>query len=166
MVLPACATVSGKSWLTRTKNLNLGRTPFDQRESYCENSLKPQLKQLDAYMKDNKFVAGATLTYVDFMFWEILDHMTLFGFGSFCFVLFTLLTSLTDNEPSKKTPPCSTGLTTWRLSSPTLKPCPRWKLTSLPTSSWRAPATIKWQNGAVMLSWRNRGKKCWSRKIK
>ena len=30
-------------------------------------------------MAGSKFVAGDTLTYVDFMFWEILDHMTLFG---------------------------------------------------------------------------------------
>ena len=30
-------------------------------------------------MKGSKFVSGETLTYVDFMFWEILDHMFLFG---------------------------------------------------------------------------------------
>jgi len=54
-----------------------GRTPFDQRETYCENTLKPQLKQLDRYMAGNNFVAGETLSYVDFMFWEILDHMEL-----------------------------------------------------------------------------------------
>ena len=57
----------------------LRSTPFEQRETYCNNVLKPQLKQLNAYMTGNKFVAGNTLTYVDFMFWEILDHMTLFG---------------------------------------------------------------------------------------
>ena len=55
------------------------RTPFDKREEYCNNTLKPQLKQLDAYMEGCKFVAGETLTYVDFMFWEILDHMYRFG---------------------------------------------------------------------------------------
>ena len=33
-------------------------------------------------MDGNRFVAGETLTYVDFMFWEILDHMT--RFGEFC----------------------------------------------------------------------------------
>ena len=54
-------------------------TPFEQRDAYCTNTLKPQLKQLNAYMAGSKFVAGDTLTYVDFMFWEILDHMTLFG---------------------------------------------------------------------------------------
>merc|ERR1712212_199389 len=51
------------------------RTPFDKRVEYCENTLKPQLKQLNAFMANNKFVAGETLTYVDFMFWEIMDHM-------------------------------------------------------------------------------------------
>ena len=30
-------------------------------------------------MEGCKFVAGETLTYVDFMFWEILDHMYRFG---------------------------------------------------------------------------------------
>ena len=60
-------------------------TPFEQREAYCNNNLKPQLKQLNSYMAGNKFVAGDTLTYVDFMFWEILDHMTLFGTFSLYF---------------------------------------------------------------------------------
>ena len=41
-------------------------------------------------MSGNKFVAGETLSYVDFMFWEILDHMELFdaslfdGLGKIC----------------------------------------------------------------------------------
>jgi glutathione S-transferase len=30
------------------------------------------------FLGKNKFVAGDSLTYVDFMFWEILDHMELF----------------------------------------------------------------------------------------
>ena len=34
-------------------------------------------------MKGVKFVAGDTLTYVDFMFWEILDHMELFDSSLF-----------------------------------------------------------------------------------
>jgi len=59
------------------------RTPFAQRETYCENTLKPQLKQLDRYMTGNNFVAGETLSYVDFMFWEILDHMELFDASLF-----------------------------------------------------------------------------------
>lgn len=59
------------------------RTPFDKREEYCNNTLKPQLKQLDAYMEGCKFVAGETLTYVDFMFWEILDHMYRFDDSMF-----------------------------------------------------------------------------------
>ena len=61
------------------------RTPFDKRAEYCEQTLKPQLKQLDAYMAGHKYVAGDTLTYVDFMFWEILDHMYRFGMATkFC----------------------------------------------------------------------------------
>merc|ERR1711970_1018119 len=59
------------------------RTPFDKREEYCNNTLKPQLKQLDAYMEGHKFVSGNTLTYVDFMFWEILDHMYRFDDSMF-----------------------------------------------------------------------------------
>jgi len=54
------------------------RTPFDQRESFCSNTLRPQLEQLDRFMDGVQFVAGQTLTYVDFMFWEILDHMKRF----------------------------------------------------------------------------------------
>ena len=54
------------------------RTPFDQRESFCANTLRPQLEQLDRFMGGVQFVAGQTLTYVDFMFWEILDHMKRF----------------------------------------------------------------------------------------
>jgi len=54
------------------------RTPFDQRESYCSNILTPQLAQFDKFLNGVKFVAGDTLTYVDFMFWEILDHMERF----------------------------------------------------------------------------------------
>jgi len=54
------------------------RTPFDQRESFCQNTLRPQLEQLDRFMAGVKFVAGDTVTYVDFMFWEILDHMKRF----------------------------------------------------------------------------------------
>jgi len=54
------------------------RTPFDQRESYCTNTLRPQLVQFDKFLAGAKFCAGETLTYVDFMFWEILDHMDRF----------------------------------------------------------------------------------------
>ena len=34
-------------------------------------------------MAGNNFVAGETLSYVDFMFWEILDHMELFDASLF-----------------------------------------------------------------------------------
>ena len=34
-------------------------------------------------MKDVKFVAGEQVTYVDFMFWEILDHMNRFDSALF-----------------------------------------------------------------------------------
>ena len=68
---------SGKQHeLTKFKSLlSISRTPFDKREECCQNTLGPQLKQLDAYMAGHSFVAGETLSYVDFMFWEILDHM-------------------------------------------------------------------------------------------
>jgi len=79
----ASATVSGNFNSKNYSNLLLGRTPFAQRETYCENTLKPQLKQLDRYMAGNNFVAGETLSYVDFMFWEILDHMELFDASLF-----------------------------------------------------------------------------------
>jgi glutathione S-transferase len=59
------------------------RTPFDQRESYCKDTLTPQLVQLDSFMKGVKFVAGEQVTYVDFMFWEILDHMNRFDSALF-----------------------------------------------------------------------------------
>jgi len=59
------------------------RTPFAQRETYCENTLRPQLVQLDAFMKGVQFVSGETLTFVDFMFWEILDHMVRFDAALF-----------------------------------------------------------------------------------
>lgn len=49
--------------------------PFEKRAEYCENNLKPQLAQLDKYMDGHNFIAGNKLTYADFMFWEILDHM-------------------------------------------------------------------------------------------
>ena len=34
-------------------------------------------------MKGVKFVAGEQVTYVDFMFWEILDHMNRFDSALF-----------------------------------------------------------------------------------
>jgi hypothetical protein len=79
----ASVTVSGNFKTKKIINLLSGRTPFAQRETYCENTLKPQLKQLDRYMAGNNFVAGETLSYVDFMFWEILDHMELFDASLF-----------------------------------------------------------------------------------
>ena len=60
------------------------RTPWEQRESYCLNTLRPQLIQLDKYMNGHKFVAGNKLSYVDFYFWEILDHIVRFD-DSFLF---------------------------------------------------------------------------------
>ena len=53
--------------------------PFEKRVEFCETVLKPQLKQLDKYMAGHKFVAGDKISYVDFMFWEMLDHMFRFG---------------------------------------------------------------------------------------
>ena len=49
--------------------------PWAERETYCKNTLIPNLEQIDRFIGANTYVAGATLTWVDFMFWETFDQM-------------------------------------------------------------------------------------------
>ena len=51
---------------------------FDQRELFCSKMLRPQLERMDKFMAGVTYVAGETLTFVDFMFWEMLDVISLF----------------------------------------------------------------------------------------
>ena len=50
----------------------------EKRQDYCANTLRPQLHQLNKYMAESEYVAGSTLTFVDFILWELLDHFNLF----------------------------------------------------------------------------------------
>lgn len=52
--------------------------PFDQKDLFCNDHLRPSLESLDRFMSGVQFVAGETITFVDFMFWEMLDQMELF----------------------------------------------------------------------------------------
>ena len=52
--------------------------PFANRETFCKTSLQPQLVQLNRFIGDGTYLAGETLTYADFMTWEVLDHLVRF----------------------------------------------------------------------------------------
>ena len=56
----------------------LGKT-IDDKPKFIDKLVK-QLASYNKLMDGYEFVAGDTLTFVDFMFWEALDM------GSFCFV--------------------------------------------------------------------------------
>ena len=45
---------------------------------FYSKRLLPQLTKFDAFMSKGNFVAGDKLTFVDFMFWEMLDAIETF----------------------------------------------------------------------------------------
>ena len=38
-------------------------------------NLKTKLRQLSDFLEGSKYISGETITFVDFMLWEFLDHL-------------------------------------------------------------------------------------------
>ncbi len=49
-----------------------------EKEKFCRDQLKPALAKFDNFVGKRDFVSGGKLSYVDFIFWEILDIVELF----------------------------------------------------------------------------------------
>jgi len=47
--------------------------PFDDKERFVRDYLRPALVELDAFLSGAKFIAGDELSFVDFQLWEMLD---------------------------------------------------------------------------------------------
>jgi len=49
-----------------------------EKEKFCRDQLKPALAKFDNFVGKRDFVSGGKISYVDFIFWEILDIVELF----------------------------------------------------------------------------------------